>query len=224
MADILNTATGTVLGDVSQIRNAIFGREVRASIAEAIELLYDGQTITVEGAEEPVSLKEKVDSLETSLSGVLYIGIYREYTATEDTFSNALLMHFADGTTSKDRAAELANQQFIYKGHRYTFNSDGTLTPWGESGCNGNLEPLNCGYSTITKAGSEEASKIILYDENHMAITTDSDGEREQACILYGSNYGVTGFVLEDKSKLHISELIERISALEAEISALKGE
>ena len=36
---ILNTATGTVAGDVAQIRTAIYGREVRASIAEAIELL-----------------------------------------------------------------------------------------------------------------------------------------------------------------------------------------
>ena len=38
MADYLDAA-GSISGDVEKIRKALYGREVRASIAEAIELL-----------------------------------------------------------------------------------------------------------------------------------------------------------------------------------------
>lgn len=37
--EILQTATGSITGDISQIQTAIYGREVRASIAECLYLL-----------------------------------------------------------------------------------------------------------------------------------------------------------------------------------------
>lgn len=37
---ILQTATGSISGDIDQLQNAVYGREVRASIAEALYLLY----------------------------------------------------------------------------------------------------------------------------------------------------------------------------------------
>lgn len=42
--DILNTAAGSIEGDIKQIQAAIYGREVRASIAEALYLLYTNQS------------------------------------------------------------------------------------------------------------------------------------------------------------------------------------
>ena len=62
---ILNTATGTVAGDVAQIRTAIYGREVRASIAEAIELLDS----SVNGDGED-SLKSRLAALQAELEAL----------------------------------------------------------------------------------------------------------------------------------------------------------
>lgn len=62
---ILNTATGTVAGDVAQIRTAIYGREVRASIAEAIELLDS----SVNGDGED-SLKSRIAALQAELEAL----------------------------------------------------------------------------------------------------------------------------------------------------------
>ena len=62
---ILNTATGTVAGDVAQIRTAIYGREVRASIAEAIELL--DSSINGDGED---SLKSRLAALQAELEAL----------------------------------------------------------------------------------------------------------------------------------------------------------
>ena len=37
--EILQTATGSIMGDITQIQTAVYGREVRASIAECLYLL-----------------------------------------------------------------------------------------------------------------------------------------------------------------------------------------
>ena len=39
-SNILQTATGSITGDISQLQTAIYSKEVRASIAEALYLLY----------------------------------------------------------------------------------------------------------------------------------------------------------------------------------------
>ena len=59
MADIMDTAQGTISGDVAQIRSAIYGREVRASIAEAIELLDSSSQ----------DAAQKADTAQTSAAG-----------------------------------------------------------------------------------------------------------------------------------------------------------
>ena len=61
MADYLDAA-GSISGDVKKIRKALYGREVRASIAEAIELLDAQDT---ERDDTTAELAQKVKDLVT---------------------------------------------------------------------------------------------------------------------------------------------------------------
>lgn len=66
--EILQTAAGSITGDITQIQTAVYGREVRASIAEALYLLY--QNIET----QMISLtQEEYDALENPDETTLYV-------------------------------------------------------------------------------------------------------------------------------------------------------
>lgn len=213
MAELLNTAQGSVPGDVEQIRTAIFGREVRASIAEALELLYAGQTL-----EDGSTAK---DQLATLLESIYNIGVYQDL--SQIGVDHKLYMHYADGTTSID-SYNAGEREVQYKGRSYTINEDGTLTPnLIQSNENKHLDTLNCGYKYRIRNDGVITS-IILFDPNGDEIHLDENSERRQGCLLYNS-VGLIGFVtdLENNTKVYLSDLLDRISTLESEVELLKN-
>ncbi|WP_298484097.1 hypothetical protein [uncultured Ruminococcus sp.] len=244
MAEILDTAQGTVLGDAEQIRTAIYGREVRASIAEALELLYAGQTLFDEDTgEESGTVKEKLaetianleaigsklDETDANLDGLLEniygIGVYQDL--SQVGIDHKLYMHYADGTTSTD-AYNDGVREVVYKGRRYTINEDGTLSPYMVvENENLDFDKLHCGYKYRIKSnadGTTTITSITLFDQNADKISADENGERRQGCILYNDS-GMTGFVtdLENEEKVYLSDLLNRISSLESDVEALKN-
>lgn len=244
MAEILDTAQGTVLGDAEQIRTAIYGREVRASIAEALELLYAGQMLFDEDTgEESGTVKEKIsdiianldaigaklDETDSNLNGLLDniygIGVYQDL--SQVGIDHKLYMHYADGTTSTD-AYNDGVREVVYKGRRYTINEDGTLSPYMVvENENLDFDKLHCGYKYRIKSnadGTTTITSITLFDQNADKISADENGERRQGCMIYNDS-GIIGFVtdLENEEKVYLSDLLNRISALESEIEALKN-
>lgn len=212
MADLLNTATGTIAGDVAQIKTAIYGREVRASIAEAIELLYKGQTEDIEirftAIETSVGeLSEKVDALEADYTeydsrisaleagivNVNGVGVYREPTGGA-TFG-PLMMHYADGTTS-EKYVETEIEFLFDKGIQYRINADGSLLPITNN-VNENGTLICAGWS-MTKENAGIDSGSMYYDFNGEKITNapvsigciqyafPSSGRAELVGFVYG--------------------------------------
>lgn len=239
MAELLNTAQGSVPGDVEQIRTAIFGREVRASIAEALELLYAGLTLDESQLttlnEDFTEYKERMatliidvqDKLTMVWDNIYDIGVYQYYQTGGGTlvgFENGkLYMHYADGTTSID-AYNAGVTDVIYKGRRYLINEDGTLSPYlVQENENILLDRLACGYKYRINSDTGAITEILLFDQNAEIITYDENDERQQGCFLY-NHIGLAGFVtdLENSTRVYLSDLLNRISALEAEVAALK--
>lgn len=245
MAEILDTAQGTVLGDAEQIRTAIYGREVRASIAEALELLYAGQTLFDEDTgEESGTVKEKLaetianleaigaklDETDANLDGLLEniygIGVYQDLSQVVGV-DHRLYMHYADGTTSID-AYNAGVREVVYKGRRYTINEDGTLHPYQVvENENLDFDKLHCGYKYRIMSNADGTTKITsitLFDQNADKISADESGERRQGCFLYNNN-GLVGFVtdLENNTNVYLSDLLNRISVLESEVEAMKN-
>lgn len=213
MAELLNTAQGSVPGDVEQIRTAIFGREVRASIAEALELLYAGQTL-----EDGSTAK---DQLTTLLENIYNIGVHQDL--SQIGADHKLYMHYADGTTSID-AYNAGATDVVYKGRRYIINENGTLTPYlVQENENLDFDKLHCGYKyRIRNDGT--ITSILLFDQNADKISADENGERCQGCCLY-NGAGLIGFVtdLENDTKVYLSDLLNRISTLESEVESLRN-
>lgn len=231
MAEILDTAQGTVLGDAEQIRTAIYGREVRASIAEALELLYAGQMLFDEDTgEESGTVKEniaeiisnleaivaKLDETDANLDGLLDniygIGVYQDL--SQVGIDHKLYMHYADGTTSAD-AYNAGVREVVYKGRRYTINEDGTLHPYQVvENENLDFDKLHCGYKyrIMSNAdGTTTITSITLFDQNADKISADENGERRQGCFLYNDN-GLVGFVtdLENNTKVYLSDILTK--------------
>ena len=221
MAEILDTAQGSVPADIEQIKTAVYGREVRASIAEALSLLYAGLTL-----DDGSTVKDKLaalledtsltkEQLETLLTNIYHIGVYRNRTGLGD-LDHRMYMHYADGTTSID-AYNSGIREVIYKGVQYVINEDGTLSPnAGMIGENENLylDRLSCGYKYRIRTnpdGTTTITSIILFDQNADKISADENGERRQGCFLYNDN-GLVGFVtdLENNTKVYLSDILTK--------------
>lgn len=217
MADILPTAQGTLAGDIEQIKEARFGRDVRASIAEALELI-GGTGGMIEKITTTVTEQENkfTDILRNNTTGWISVGgLYPIY-------------QWLDGTTSLDKVnadPSLKGTDVTINGDIYTYSSyDGTpgalvfkehqtsSTPSGFSNKYGH--PLACGYSY--KGGTGE--RLRLYNTDEELIQPDTDGDLEQCAILYDQNYGVKGFKTDKNTKVYIQDLLNRIAALEAKV------
>lgn len=225
MADYLDAA-GSISGDVEKIRKALYGREVRASIAEAIELL-DAQDTKRDDA--TAELEQKVKDLVT-LENADKMG-FLNIQSTEGSGAYRLIYRFADGTTTVDRVnadPALAGTEIILGTSIYTYAASGWLSYVGEvGGTMGQVNRLNhhmpCGFKRIT--GTDGVERVMLLDEDEQRIPADRDGDVEQCGILYNTNgTAVRGVRLDKDTKLYFDNLVSRIAALEEALAARKNE
>lgn len=201
MAEILDTAQGSVPADIEQIKTAVYGREVRASIAEALSLLYAGLTL-----DDGSTVKDKLaalledtsltkEQLETLLTNIYDIGPYADQREAVDPRA-PFLFHYNDGTTSKE--AYEAGQTYVdWRGRRYSIGENGVLTPYKTvPNENEYFDRLNCGYKEYTRTASDGSvtKGINLFDSNADPIVASTGGYRRQGCFLYDDN-GLAGFV-----------------------------
>ncbi len=246
MSEILDTATGSVAGDVEQIRNALYGREVRASIAEAIELLdSDAKAVNENVANLGNKINEHTKSMQDAVSTVNEIGVYQEYAAVGSSKvpTGKLLMHYADGTTSKEipifeRHMYNGTGCYIINGIAYAVDDEGYLTPsvsgtgfyvseagfpvggfWldlrGESTVQTNAETFV--YPTGTPR--------YYYDQNGK-VHIPNDGWCSMGCLRYrfdsNGSAELLGFDMADGTLLAletIRQLTERVSVLEEQLA-----
>lgn len=218
MAEILDTAQGSVPADIEQIKTAVYGREVRASIAEALGLLYAGLTL-----DDGSTVKDKLaalledtsltkEQLETLLANIYNIGVYQDL--SQVATDHRRYMHYTDGTTSID-AYNAGIREVIYKGRRYVINEDGTVTPYlAMENENLDFDKLHCGYKYRIRTnadGTTTITSILLFDQNADKISADENNERRQGCFLYNDN-GLVGFVtdLENNTKVYLSDILTK--------------
>lgn len=206
MAEILDTAQGSVPADIEQIKTAVYGREVRASIAEALGLLYAGLTL-----DDGSTVKDKLaalledtsltkEQLETLLTNIYDIGPYADLREFDEFMSGGshapFLFHYNDGTTSKE--AYEAGQTYVdWRGRRYSIGENGVLTPYkAVPNENDYFDRLNCGYKEYTSTASDGSvtKGFNLFDSNARKILAITGGYRRQGCFLYDDN-GLVGFV-----------------------------
>lgn len=236
MADIMDTAQGTISGDVAQIRSAIYGREVRASIAEAIELLDSSsqdaaqkadtaQTSAAGNADAIAAIQEKMGRITPGFTSRFEPG---------STGINYPVYRWMNGETSYDKVTadpSLKGTEIQIGDAIYTYTAD-ELQPgrldFKEyiSGCEvgtvnkyGHNKP--CGYSVARKG--DAIVRLVLFDEDESAISEDADGDIEQCAILYSKSYGVKGFRTGADTKLYLADLLSRIAALEQKVQQLES-
>lgn len=231
MAEILDTAQGSVPADIEQIKTAVYGREVRASIAEALSLLYAGLTL-----DDGSTVKDKLaalledtsltkEQLETLLENIYNIGVYQDL--SQVSTDHKRYMHYADGTTSVD-AYNAGIREVVYKGRRYIINEDGTVTPYlAMENENLDFDKLHCGYKYRIKTnadGTTTITSILLFDQNADKISADENGYRRQGCFLYDDN-GLVGFVtnLTSGSNITISYITGYLQSHGSAISNING-
>lgn len=234
MSEILDTATGTVSGDVEQIKYAIYGREVRASIAEAIELLDQKSD-------------EIRQSAETVASNIAEMGVFQEYIDIGSGMlvpSGKLLMHYADGTTSKTNPVSShypidSTGAYIIHGTRFTVDEEGYLLPMQDGGgfyVNECGNPASGFWIDIRVSAAAEAdAETFVYPQNTRRFYYDQNGKKmipdggwcSLGCLRYqfdsSGNAKLLGFDTADGTLLAletIKQLVERVNALEEQLAS----
>ncbi len=107
-SDIADTAAGSMSGDLAQLQTAVYGRDVRASFAEGLYILWNNQyllndtssevTATLETLTETVAtqaetiaaLEETIETLETRTANLDYLNIVegaKVYTSDYNTYT-----------------------------------------------------------------------------------------------------------------------------------------
>lgn len=249
MAEPIGSTPTSLEMDITLIREARFGRDVREAIADALtrtkgfveDVKVEYSTIKgmYEGVAEDVATLKKY-------ANEGYSGFVPMSTTTSLGLEEKWLVYqWLDGTTSYDKVKDdpsLAGTDIQIGNSIYTYSpivtedsgqiraGSGALVfkelayNNGATNAKGHYTP--CGYFAVKRIGSDRYSGLTLYDEEEEIINADSDGDVEQCAILYDESYGVNGFVMKDGSKLKTKDLVSalsKITELENRIAALES-
>lgn len=212
-------AAGTIRGDVQLIREAIYGREVRAAIAEALELLQTDKGTqealdSVQAALQTVSaslqtLQEAYQNNIGPAGHISYTGVYQDEVGGIP--SGKYYMHYADGSSSKENLPASGSTYVYVNGRRYQMDTDGSCTIVTNSNENAHGDRLCCGYKDTG------ANAVVLYDPDGNVISNSEDGYRHQNGVVYAGegSYGIVGFVHSGGGMVTLESILSRIAALE---------